>query len=167
MERSYLPRQLCFRLYKQLYYLGGLLAVLNKKGERQRYEISIDGENLDGTYMNLNIANGPCYGDNMYPVSTAVPDDGMLDVLLTKSLGNFKILRHFFPYLKGKFYKYPSEFTLKRGRTITIRSESPLLINFDDDIFFDTDITVELVPHAVKIVAAVDLSSARRSVARA
>jgi diacylglycerol kinase family enzyme len=141
------------RVYNTTYYLGGFAAMFDKKMLTQEYAISIDGEDLSGAYANVNIANGPCYGGDKSAVITAVPDDGFLDVLLFKGMGTLRGLSRIMPYTNGRYDRFPDDFTLKRGKTISIRSKDPLMINMDGETFLDTNITVELIRGAVKIAA--------------
>jgi diacylglycerol kinase family enzyme len=141
------------RLYNSSYNIGGALVMFDKKMMTQEYEISIDGENLSGSYANINIANGPCRGGNKNPVVTAIPDDGFLDVLLFKSATALQGLIRILPYTTGHYDRFPEYFTLKRGKVISIRSKDPLMIDLDGEIFLDTHITVELIKGAVKIAA--------------
>jgi diacylglycerol kinase family enzyme len=150
-------------LYSLLYYLGGIQAALNKPVRSQHYTLTIDGEQLTGQYCSINIANGPCYGGNLNAVITAVPDDGFLDALFFKSTSSLKILGEMVPYTKGQYANYPSDFIWKRVRKVVIRSDSPLYIDLDGEVFFDTNITVEVVPSAVKIVAVKGLKYERRT----
>jgi diacylglycerol kinase family enzyme len=141
------------RVYNLIYYLGGIMAMFDKKSLRQEYDISIDGEDLSGAYASLNIANGACYGGDKSAVITAVPDDGLMDVLMFKSTGTLKGLTRILPYANGHYDRFPKDFTLRRGKIISIRSKDPLMIDLDGEAFFDTNITVEMIQGAVKIAA--------------
>jgi diacylglycerol kinase family enzyme len=146
-------RRLNFFLYTMIFYLGGIKAVFNPKVLRQYYTITVDGEDFSGVYGSINIANGPCYGGNKNPVITALPDDGELDALFFHCTASFTALGMIVPYLKGGFRRFPEYFTWKRLRKIDIRSEDPLLVNLDGEVFFDTRLSVEIIPQAVKFVA--------------
>jgi diacylglycerol kinase family enzyme len=99
----------------------------------------------------------------MSPVITAVPDDGELDMMAARKIGSLKALQLISNYLKGRYYKYPSICTLKRVRKVSIRSESPLLVNLDGEVFFDSELIIEIIPKAVKIVAVNNLAYRRRA----
>jgi diacylglycerol kinase family enzyme len=146
-------RGLNFFLYTTFFLLGGVKALLNKKVLNQRYTITADGEDFSGLYGAINIANGPCYGGNKNPVITAKPDDGFLDTLFFRGTGSFKAMRIMGSYLKGEFRRFPKEFIWKRLRKIEIRSDDPLLVDMDGETVFDTSLTIEIIPGAVKIVA--------------
>jgi diacylglycerol kinase family enzyme len=160
---GFLFRWLYYRLHKSMYYLGGFFAILNEKIMRQRYEVTIDGEDCSGNYQSIYIANGSCYWGNKHPINTAVPNDGIFDVLMGRNVGVLRSFRNLIPYTKGQYYKYPSTFIWKRGRKITVRSDSPLMVTLDGEVFMNTDISVELIPHAVKIVAVTGLKYIRRA----
>jgi YegS/Rv2252/BmrU family lipid kinase len=150
------------RLYNILYYLGGFLAMFDQKIMRQEYTISIDGEDLSGSYVSVNIANGPCYGGDKSAVVTAVPDDGLMDVLLCKSRNTLRGLSQILPYTRGHYDRFPGDFILRRGKTVTIRSRDPMLIYLDGETFLDTNIRVELIQRAVKIAAPGNIGYQRR-----
>jgi diacylglycerol kinase family enzyme len=145
-----LYRWLAYRLYEQLYYVGGVPACLDKRFTRQRYDIEIDGEDLGGQYRGILIANGSYYGGNKHPRPAARPDDGMLDISLARGAGFLRTAIRIPAYMRGRLEQYPGDFILRRGRKISVRSRRPLLICFDDTIFYDTDFTVELLPQAVR-----------------
>jgi diacylglycerol kinase family enzyme len=136
------------------YILGGIIEKFDKKISGQRYELRIDGDDFSGRYSIINVANGPCYGSGKTAVSTAVPDDGILDVLMTRKMNPFKMLRLQPAYLKGKFYQFPKYCFLRRAKKISIRSEVPLRVSLDGETFLDSHLTIEIVPQAVKIAAA-------------
>jgi diacylglycerol kinase family enzyme len=73
-------------------------------------------------------------------------------------------LTRILPYARGRYDRFPKDFTLKRGKIISIRSKDPLMIDLDGEAFLDTNITVELVKGAVNIVAPDNLSYKQRGV---
>jgi diacylglycerol kinase family enzyme len=152
------------RVYNMVYYLGGIMVMFNKKLLTQEYDISIDGEDLSGSYASVNIANGPCYGGDKSAVVTAIPNDGFMDILMFKGSSMLRGLTRILPYTKGGYARFPRDFTLRRGKIISIRSQYPLMINLDGETFLDTNITVELVKGAVNIVAPDNLSYKPRGV---
>ncbi|GHU42736.1 lipid kinase [Spirochaetia bacterium] len=137
-------------LYNFMVLLAGIISLFDQKLVHQYYEINIDGDDYSGNYATINIANGPCYGGSMCAVPTAVPDDGFMDIQLFKSTGTIKMLTVLHPYLHGKQPK--NLVVLKRAKKVSIRSAAPLMIQLDGEILIDTNITMELVPRAVKIV---------------
>jgi YegS/Rv2252/BmrU family lipid kinase len=139
-----------FRKIKSaLYFLGSLSAIFDKTIQGQFYKLIADGEDLSGCCNNILIANGAYYGGNRNSVITAVPNDGMLDMLILKESGSFKMLRYLKACGKGK---YPQNVISRRVKKVSISSDAPLLVNLDGEVFFDSDITIEIISQAVQIV---------------
>jgi diacylglycerol kinase family enzyme len=150
-------------VYNSLYALGSFAAFfVRRKVLKQEYAINIDGQDLSGVYANINISNGPCCGGNKTIAAAAVPDDGLLDVLMLKAARTVKIMRRMIFCNKRRHDYFPDDFMFKQGKTISIRSKDPLMISLDGELFFDTNITVELIPQAVNIVSPNNLSYQRR-----
>jgi diacylglycerol kinase family enzyme len=145
------------------YYVGAVMAMFDKEVLGQKYDITIDGEDMSGTYTNINISNGPCCGGDKSPITTAVPDDGIMDILMLRRRNPLQVSNRLVAYTKGRYARFPDDFTLRRGTHISIRSKDPLILNLDGDSFFDANVTVELMKGAVKIAAPDNLSYKERN----
>jgi diacylglycerol kinase family enzyme len=154
------------RFVPLMFILGGIAAAWDRKTREQRYSVAFDGERAEGAYATINIANGPCYGGDKSAVTGAVPNDGVLDALLLKSVGVLRALMILPRYLRGGYYKYPELFPYRRARKVEISSETLILVNLDGEVFFDTSLTVEVIPQAVNIVVLDGLKYERRPEAR-
>jgi diacylglycerol kinase family enzyme len=141
--------------YPLLFIIGGIISLFDQKLLYQYYEVDIDGEDYSGHYASINISNGPCCGGDKCIIPIAIPDDGLLDMLLYKSSGTLRMLLNINRYVHGK--SRAKDIILKRGRRISIRSLEPLRINMDGEVFFDTNISVEVVPGKVQFVAVQNL----------
>ncbi|MDR0784566.1 MAG: response regulator [Treponema sp.] len=138
------------------YTLGGALSLFNKKLLCQQYTVIADGEDLSGTYVSINIANGPFYGGGKKPVPDAIPNDGFLNIVMlrkTKDITPLRILTLITRHFKGEQAKFPEYFLCRRFKKIRISSNSPLYVNMDGEAFFDSELNISVVPHAVKIAA--------------
>jgi YegS/Rv2252/BmrU family lipid kinase len=154
------------RVVALLYAIGGIIAVLNKSVREQHYRITLDGERVDGAYITINIANGPYCGGGMSAVTSAMPNDGILDMLVLKSASALQILRMLPQYLRGGYYKYPDFFSYRRMRRMEISSDTPISVNLDGEAFLDMNVTVEIMPQAVNVVAPDGVGYERRPDAR-
>lgn len=153
-ESGPIGRWLVRSLYEKLYYAGSIPACLNIKTLRQHYEINVDGEDLSGSYRGINIANGSFYGGSKRPVPTAMPNDGVLDILFARSAGRLRTLRLIPFYIQGLYDRFPGDFMLRRARRISVRSKIPILMNFDDLVFYSNSCSIEVLPGAVNFVDA-------------
>ena len=150
-EGSRFSRWMKRRVYSSVYLAAGLAACLNAKRLRQHYEINLDGEDLSGRYRSINIANGSFYAGGLCPVRGAMPNDGVMDILFAREGGRLRTIAQI-PWFLWARYGRSRDFFLRQGRKIHIRSDEPILIGLDDIIFSSGELTVELIPSAVKFV---------------
>jgi diacylglycerol kinase family enzyme len=135
-----------------LYYISGLVACRNKKLLHQRYELDIDGEEFTATYQSFTVFNSPCFGGNLHPVKNATPNDGILDMLTSRTRGGLQTCFLYPFYVSGNYRMFPRNFSLKRGKKIKIHSENSLVLSMDGIVFFEPEIEIELLPSAVQFV---------------
>jgi YegS/Rv2252/BmrU family lipid kinase len=159
-----LPAKMKKLLYDFTFFCGGVISTYSTSITSQKYTVYLDGEDLSGNYTTINIANGPCYGGDKCAAIAAMPNDGLIDVLLFRSTNVLNTTRIGIEYIYGKYYKFPAYITYKRAAEITVRSDKPLIMQLDGEIFLDTNITVKIIPAAVKIVAAGNIAYERRAV---
>jgi YegS/Rv2252/BmrU family lipid kinase len=141
------------RINKSIYTLGGLVSALNKEVRNQSYTIIVDGEDISSQYATINIANGPCYGGDKCAAVSAMPNDGVLDLILGRGTDFFSVARVIPQYLKGKYSKFPKILSYHRIHEITVASEMPVMVDLDGETFFETSITVRLIPNAIQFVS--------------
>jgi diacylglycerol kinase family enzyme len=137
-------------------------SVFQKSVSRQYYRVAIDDEDCSGIYTAINIANGPYYGKNKSAVIHAAPNDGWLDALFTKDCGPMDVMKMAPAYLSGQYQKFPDKIFHRRGRKFSISSDAPMLVSMDGEIFYDTRLTLEIIPNAVRIVAPAGAAYKRR-----
>ena len=79
------------------------------------------------------ITNGRCFGSGFWVCPEAQVDDGLLDVMVTQSVGRLKILRLIPKIMKGTHVNEP---ILKnyRARRVEIKSQQPLVVEADGEI---------------------------------
>jgi diacylglycerol kinase family enzyme len=129
--------------------LGGVLAMIDRKGVGT-FTLDADGEDLSGDYNNFVFANGPRVGITRSLMSATVPNDGILEMLGTPRIGLLKQIGY---YMQREFQKLPRNTLYRRVKKVSLRSDSPLYISLDGEVLYDSDITIEVVPAAVKVAA--------------
>jgi diacylglycerol kinase family enzyme len=142
------------RLYRSLYFLAGIPAFCNRRILMQRYDIEIDGEQFNGPFRGMLMANGCYYGDDQCPVPAAMPNDGLLDVVLACGSGPLRFLSRLPAYMRGGQDKYPDDFIMRKAREINISSDEPILVNIDDVVYYETSCKIEVLVNAVRFVDA-------------
>jgi len=141
------------------YLLAGMLLILRGNAS-QNYFLEIDDRKIEGDFISVMVANGPCYGKKLYPAIDAHPDDGMLDVYIFKSASKIKILSCVLSYTHGNYRKLPGLVTHYRAKKIKLSSNEVMCTSIDSEPFFyGTSMEYEIMPKAVRFVCpdAIDL----------
>jgi diacylglycerol kinase family enzyme len=133
------------------FLLFKLTSLFNKEYIAHNYTITIDGEDYSGHYSQLTIVNAPYFDRHKNALAGALPDDGMLDVVLFKAVGPLSTSIAIGKYLRGR--KLPSNCVRVQARKIEIKSDRPIYVQTDTEFLLDTSITFEIVPGAVQVVA--------------
>lgn len=92
----------------------------------------------------LCICNGRYYGGGFMPVAEAMPDDGVLDMLLVRKVSLPTFLRLVGKYAKGLYWKYPELIEDYHGREVTFSANEPITVVVDGEVMVDTHFTVRL-----------------------
>jgi len=136
-------------------FLNYIITAFDKQITSQEYKITIDDKDYSGRYSLIHIANSPFYAGKMTGASAAMPDDGLLDVSLIKSASPFSTIFSIGKYSRGK---QPKNSVIMQAKKISIQSENLMWIQLDNEYFRDTSINLNVVPHAIQMVAVENLS---------
>ena len=115
------------------YPLGAVFAGLRSSGWRLRVEV--DGQMLSDTRsrtLMVGIGNGPGIGGGTLLLPHAVPDDGLLDVVVSRATGPIARARYGAALKAGTHLEHPQVHSA-RGRTVTISGE-PVGVNADGEV---------------------------------
>ena len=92
----------------------------------------------------LCICNGRHYGGGFMPVPEAMPDDGVLDILLVGEVSLATFLRLVRQYARGHYRRYPQWVTAYHGQAVRFSAQEPITVVVDGEIMRDTRFTVRL-----------------------
>lgn len=92
----------------------------------------------------LCVCNGRHYGGGFMPVGDAMPDDGVLDMLLVRKVGLFTFLRLVGKYARGLYREYPELILDYHGREAAFSAREPITVVVDGEVMRDTAFTVRL-----------------------
>jgi len=90
------------------------------------------------------VCNGRHYGGGFNPVPEAMPDDGILDMLLIPKVSLFTFARLVGKYAKGRYKDYPKYIKEHHGDHVTISSDRELITVVDGEVMRDKFFTVRL-----------------------
>ncbi|MCL2193457.1 MAG: hypothetical protein FWB78_08690 [Treponema sp.] len=131
-------------------FFTGLSFIFDRNMITRQYKILIDDKDYSGNYSLVSIVNGPHFGRKKMGLPEVKLDDGFLDVILLKSASMLTTLINFRKFSRGKL---PSGCVRVKAKKVEMRSDKPMWIQTDSEYLMDTNITFEVLPGAVQVVA--------------
>jgi YegS/Rv2252/BmrU family lipid kinase len=148
-------------------HIGHIFAQLKKRGplsyvksvikefrkyKPQKYQITVDGEEMEREAFLITVANAGQYGNNAWIAPRASISDGLLDVTL---LSRFNTLQA--PLLAHRLFHRSFDKSKKvevfRGKNISILSQNSMPAHFDGEpASMPEKIVYSIIPSAVKIM---------------
>ncbi len=126
-------------------------AMVNYRSRRIR--IRVDGRELpEDEYLIGAIANGRIFGKGMKIAPEARLDDGLLDLVLVKSMKFFEFCRHGWKIFTGTHLSHP-KISLVRGRTVEALAveEGNVLLELDGEQLGRLPAKFEILPRSLRI----------------
>ena len=125
-------------------YVLSLLEQVLLRGIARPMEVEVDGKRWQGETAVLCVCNGRHYGGGFMPVPEAMPDDGILDVLLIPKVSLLTFARLVGKYAKGRYRDYLQLIQDFHTTQITYRSREELVTVVDGEVLRDTQFTLRL-----------------------
>ena len=122
------------------------------KGVTRDFRISVEDVVLDGKFTLVCACNGRFYGGGFNPIPDAMPDDGVLDFLITNPVSRLKFIMVVGKYAKGRFREYPDLMTHVRGSYMEIESGREFAVNIDGEIITAKKTCFKLIPKGVNFI---------------
>ncbi|GGL13998.1 diacylglycerol kinase [Sphaerisporangium melleum] len=114
------------------------------------FRLTVDGEVIEQEAMMVAVGNTHSYGAGMRVCPEAVPDDGLLDVLIVGPLPTGAFLRAFPRVYRGTHLGHPA-ITLHRARTVTV--EAPDVVAYaDGERIAPLPLTCTIHPGSLRII---------------
>jgi len=135
------------------YYFSAVMFNIFRSGNEQNYRILLDDETaLEGKFLSALIANQPCHGRTFCPGIDASPDDGMLDLYLSRQMPRVKALKIMNDYLYGRYKKWPEYIQHYRFRKMNFKSDDLIAVSLDGEFFYQKELEYEIIPGALDFV---------------
>lgn len=142
--------------YKRLPLVGGIGAYILSlivnvlfKGIARPATIQAEGETLTGSTAIICICNGRYYGGGFMPVGEAMPDDGVLDMLIVPKVSRFTFFRLVSKYAKGQYRRYPKLIRHFHGQSISFSSPEEIVTVVDGEVMRGNSFCVHLAEKKV------------------
>ena len=114
------------------YLAAIMITLIDYRIPKVRIQID-DQEAFEQSTTMTAITNGRCFGSGFWVCPEAQVDDGLLDVMVTQSVGRLKILRLIPKIMKGTHVNEPILRNF-RARRIVIKSQKSLVVEADGEI---------------------------------
>ena len=143
--------------FKKIPVIGGksaytisLLYCMLKKIKNKFRIILEDGSIINGKFLFALAANGKWYGGGYKGAPDAKLDDGLLDIVLIKSVSRIRLLTLINTYKKGEQDKLQKIGTFLKAKRMEVISEKMAALNIDGEVSLVNRATFEIVPSAIK-----------------
>jgi diacylglycerol kinase family enzyme len=117
-----------------------------------RFEVTLDGGELEFQGYTVAVANSPYYGGGMKVAPGADPADGLLDVIFVKQTSKLRFLANLPRVFKGTHVEL-DEIEAHRAREVVIRADRSFDVYADGEPITTLPATVKLVPGALRVIA--------------
>ncbi len=133
------------------YYIGCLYAIMKKF--HNKFTITIDDDEVvSKDCLFCFCGNSRWYGGGFMAGPLALPDDGLLDFVIVESkMSRAKLVTLLNKYKRGEHLDWDIT-TFKRGKKLTIHSDTPAAVNVDGECKFVTDTSFEIVEKGITFV---------------
>ncbi len=141
--------------YKRLPLVGGpgayVLALVAElfRGLCRPMRVEMGDLHHDGPTAILCVCNGRYYGGGFCPVPEAMPDDGVLDVLLIGSIGLPTFLRYVSKYAKGRYRECADIVQHYHGDRVVLSAPQDFALVVDGEVLWGNSFTLALSPKKV------------------
>lgn len=125
-------------------YILSLVVNVLFKGISRPTTVQVEGETLSGGTAIICICNGRYYGGGFMPVGGAMPDDGVLDMLIVPKVSRFTFFRLVGQYAKGRYLDYPGIIRHFHGECISYSSPEEIVTVVDGEVLRGPSFTVRL-----------------------
>ncbi|MFT4011407.1 MAG: diacylglycerol kinase [Nocardioidaceae bacterium] len=115
------------------------------------YILELDGRTLRVDALLVAVGNGPSYGGGMRIAEGALLDDGLLDVVIVKSMSRLDLIRTFPKLFKGTHIRHP-RYEHHTARTVTVAAPG-MVAYADGERFGALPLTVQVVPGALRVLS--------------
>lgn len=137
--------------YKDWHFVSGMgaycLALVENvlfKGISRPMSVAFGPRDFSGETTLVCVCNGRHYGGGFMPVPEAMPDDGVLDMLLIPKVGLFTLIRLLSKYAKGLYRDYPELILSHHGDSLTYSSSREIVTVVDGEVMRGKHFTVRL-----------------------
>jgi len=122
------------------------------RGINQKMRVSFEDSSSDSEYALICACNGRFYGGGFNPVPDAIPDDGLMEVLVVRAISLFQVPSLIGKYAKGR-YKELTDFIEHRSvQYLELSAPEQFVVNVDGEAIYTDRITFHMIPKGVNFI---------------
>jgi len=125
-------------------YIMALVEHVLLKGISRPMSVRMGEIARDGETAVVCVCNGRHYGGGFMPVPEAMPDDGVLDMLMIPKIGLFTFARLVGKYAKGLYRSYPDLILSHHGQRAEVTTDEEMVAVVDGEVLRDTSFAIRL-----------------------
>jgi YegS/Rv2252/BmrU family lipid kinase len=137
------------RANKAIYFLNLLISLITYRNTK--VDLVIDDMKTTCDVFSINVGNGRYCGGGMRQTPEALPDDGLLDITVIKSMGRIEIIRNLQILYDGTILSHP-KVDGYRSNNLRVYSDSILYAEADGETLGHTPVEFSVIPSAIKII---------------
>lgn len=139
------------------------LVVETFKGMTRNATVICGDFRYSGPFTLCAVCNGQYYGGGFQPVRDAMPDDGVLDIILVKKVSLPFFLLNVGKYKNGLAYQLPEHFIHLRSDHIKFEFDEESVINCDGETFYGKTAEIRLHHNCMNLIVPKGLTFFDRS----
>jgi YegS/Rv2252/BmrU family lipid kinase len=137
------------RTGKALYYLNLIENLVDYHAKT--IEVEVDGKLLNHQIFTISIGIGKYSGGGMQQTPKAIPDDGLLDITLIKSMSKGEIILNLKKLYDGSLLSHPKIIGLQ-GKIVRVKSDFAIPVEADGESLGHVPATFSILPRCLHIV---------------
>lgn len=128
------------------------LAVETFRGLTRNVRITCGGFSYQGPYTLCAVCNGRYYGGGFEPAPNAMPDDGILDIILVRKISLPVFAANLSKYKNGQGDTIPKYFTHLRGDHVSFEFDEDSVINCDGEEMHGKTVDITLHSKCLNLI---------------
>ncbi len=137
------------RSNKAIYFINLLSSLISYKNTRA--DLVIDGKKTTSNVFSINVGNGRFCGGGMRQTPDAIPDDGLFDITVIKSMGRLEIIKNLKILYDGTILSHP-KVDGYRSNNLQVYSDSILYAEADGESLGHTPAEFTIIPSGINII---------------
>ena len=150
--------------YSKLPIIGGatgyIVALISNvlAGVAQKFHVTGCGVDRNERITLMCACNGRYYGGGFNPVPDAMPDDGILEILIINAVSRLKVAAVVGKYAKGRFREIGDLVTHLRGDYVEVQADKEFVVQIDGEIVHRKKLSFKIIPKGINFVFPVGLN---------